>query len=159
MDLYSAALVGLSIAFAAILSIRFGISSAIFEVVAGMILGNLLGVRIEGWLDFLGTFGGLMLTFLAGAEIETRLMKKHLKKSLVIGSISFIAPLLGIFAFTTAFTDWSLMAKLAAGLALTTTSVAVVYAVLTEYDLLKMQIGAVVISVTFVNDVLTLIGI
>jgi len=159
VDLYSAALVGLSIAFAAILSIRFGISSAIFEVVAGMILGNLLGVRIEGWLDFLGTFGGLMLTFLAGAEIETRLMKKHLKKSLIIGSISFIAPLLGIFAFTTAFTDWSLMAKLAAGLALTTTSVAVVYAVLTEYDLLKMQIGAVVISVTFVNDILTLIGI
>lgn len=159
VDLYSAALVSTSIALAAILSIRFRISSAIFEVTAGIILSNFLGVQIESWLDFLGTFGGLMLTFLAGAEIETRLMKKNLKPSLVIGTMSFLAPLLGVVFFLTIFTDWPLITKVAASLALTTTSVAVVYAVLTEYDLLKLQIGSVIIAVTFVNDIMTLIGI
>lgn len=159
VDLYSAALIAASVAVAAILSIRFGISSAIFEVVAGIILGNFLGVQIENWLDFLGTFGGLMLTFLAGAEIETRLLKKNLKMSLGIGTMSFLAPLVGVFLFLTIFTDWAPITKVAASLALTTTSVAVVYAVLTEYDLLKMQIGVMIIGVTFVNDILTLIGI
>jgi len=100
-----------------------------------------------------------MLTFLAGAEIETRLMKMHLKKSLMIGTVSFLAPLFGIVLFLTLFTDWPIMTRVAASMALTTTSVAVVYAVLTEYDLLKTQIGAAIIAVTFVNDILTLIGI
>lgn len=159
VDLYSAALIAASVAIAAILSIRLGISSAIFEVIAGIILGNFLGVQIESWLDFLGTFGGLMLTFLAGAEIEVRLLKKNLKMSLGIGTVSFLAPLIGIFLFLTLFTDWAPLTKIAASLALTTTSVAVVYAVLTEYDLLKMQIGAMIIAVTFVNDILTLLGI
>jgi len=159
VDLYSAALVASAIAIAAVLSVRFRISSAIFEVVAGIILGSILGVKIESWLDFLGTFGGLMLTFLAGTEIETRVMRKNLKPSLIIGTASFLVPLAGEIIFLSVFTDWGLMTMVAASLALTTTSVAVVYAVLTEYDLLKIQIGTMIISVTFVNDILTLAGI
>ncbi|MDI9644778.1 MAG: cation:proton antiporter [Candidatus Verstraetearchaeota archaeon] len=104
VDLVSVALVSAAIAAAAILSVRFNISSAIFEVAAGIVLGNFLGVGIDGWLDFLGTFGGLMLTFLAGAEIETRLMRKNLKVSLVLGSASFLAPLVGEILFFSLFT-------------------------------------------------------
>ncbi|MCQ5377575.1 MAG: cation:proton antiporter [Candidatus Methanomethylicia archaeon] len=159
VDLYAVALVSTAIAIAAILSVRFSISSAIFEVAAGIVLGNFLGVTIDGWLDFLGTFGGLMLTFLAGAEIETRLMKKNLKVSLVVGTMSFLAPLIGEFFFFMIFTNWNITTIMIASLALTTTSVAVVYAVLTEYDLLKLQLGGLIISITFVNDILTLIGV
>ncbi|MEM4658149.1 MAG: cation:proton antiporter [Candidatus Methanosuratincola sp.] len=159
VDLVPVALVSAAIAIAAILSVRFNISSAIFEVAAGIVLGNFLGVGIDGWLDFLGTFGGLMLTFLAGAEIETRLMRKNLKLSLALGSMSFLAPLVGEVLFFSFFTDWGLTTILVASLALTTTSVAVVYAVLTEYDLLKLPLGGAIIAVTFVNDILTLVGV
>ncbi|HJT47437.1 MAG TPA: cation:proton antiporter [Nitrososphaeraceae archaeon] len=159
VELYGAALVAISIAISAILSSRLRISSAIFEVVAGIILGNLLGVKLESWLDFLGTYGGLVLTFLAGAEVEFHILRKKAKASLVIGSLAFIAPLIAEFLFLSIVTNWTLQAKISVGLALTTTSVAVVYAILTEYEIIKLPASRIIIAVTFVNDILTLIGI
>lgn len=159
MDLYSTVLIASAITLAGIISIRLGISSAIVEVAAGLVLGNFLGVKVEAWLDFLGTFGGLTLTFLAGAEIDILLLRKRAKESFTIGSMAFIAPLLGEVLFLSVVTDWPLLTKLAASLALTTTSVAVVYAILTEYEILKLPASRLIIATTFVNDILTLIGI
>lgn len=159
VDLYSAALVSIAIVVAGIVGLRTRVSSSIFEVMAGIILANLLGVSLSSWFDFLGTFGGLVLTFLAGAEVEFVLLKNKAKESLVIGSLAFAAPLLGVFGFLTLATSWTFHARIAAGLALTTTSVAVVYAVLAEYELIKVPFARTIIAVTFVNDILTLIGI
>lgn len=144
---------------AGIVGIKTRISSSIFEVGAGLVLANVLGVGIAPWLDFLGTFGGLVLTFLAGAEVEFVLLKKQAKESFGIGTMAFAAPLIGIVGVLTLFTDWSWQARVAGGLALTTTSVAVVYAVLAEYELIKTPTAKTIIAVTFVNDILTLIGI
>ena len=159
VDLYETALISIAIVTAGILGLRTRISSSIFEVVAGIVLVNLLGVSLSSWFDFLGTFGGLILTFLAGAEVEFALLKNKGKESLVIGSSAFVAPLLGVIGFLTFATSWTFHAKIAAGLALTTTSVAVVYAVLAEYELIKVPFAKTIIAVTFVNDILTLIGI
>ena len=76
VDLYSTALIALVVVFTGVLSIRFHISSSILEAVAGIAMGSFLGVRIEPWLDFLATFGSLMLTFLAGAEVDLSLLEK-----------------------------------------------------------------------------------
>ena len=159
MDLYSTALIAVVVVVTGILSIRLRLSSSILEVAAGLILGSFLGVKIEPWLDFLATFGGLMLTFLAGAEVDLLLLRKGAKPSFTIGIAAFVAPLLGEMIFLSVFTEWSLFAKLAASLALTTTSVAVVYAVLMEYELLDLKASRLIIAATFVNDILTLIGI
>jgi glutathione-regulated potassium-efflux system ancillary protein KefC len=159
VSLYLPALVAAAIVIAGIIGIKSRISSSIFEVGAGLIIANLLGVSLPSWLDFLGTFGGLVLTFLAGAEVEFILLKRQARVSFGIGTLAFVTPLLGIIGFLTIFTNWSWDARLAGGLALTTTSVAVVYAVLTEYELIKLPVAKTIISVTFVNDILTLIGI
>lgn len=159
VDFYSAVLVSIAIVVAGIIGLRTRVSSSIFEVMAGIILANLLGVGLSSWFDFLGTFGGLILTFLAGAEVEFILLKTKAKESLVIGSLSFAAPLLGVFGFLTLMTPWTFHARIAAALALTTTSVAVVYAVLAEYELIKVPFARTIIAVTLVNDILTLIGI
>ena len=159
VELYSSALIGIAIVVAGIIGIRSRISSSIFEVIAGIILGNLLGVKLESWLDFLGTYGGLVLTFLAGAEVEFLLLKKKAKASLTIGTVAFLAPLIGEFLFLSFVSDWSLQAKISVSLALTTTSVAVVYAVLSEYEILKLPASRLIIAITFVNDILTLIAI
>jgi len=112
VELYAASLVAISIAVSAIVSSRLRISSAIFEVLAGVILGNLLGVKLESWLDFLGTYGGLVLTFLAGAEVEFHILRKKAKPSLVIGTLAFIAPLVAEFLFLSVVTNWTLQAKI-----------------------------------------------
>ena len=159
VELYGPALVAASIVVAGILGRRLRISSSIIEVFAGVILVNLLGVKLEPWLDFLGNYGGLVLTFLAGSEVEFLLLKRKAKASFTIGSLAFLVPLLAEFMFLSVVTDWSYEAKIAIGLALSTTSVAVVYAILTEYEITKLPASRVIIAVTFVNDILTLIGI
>lgn len=159
VDLYSTALVAVAVVAAGIVGIKTRVSSSIFEVAAGIVLANALGVGIAPWLDFLGTFGGLVLTFLAGAEVEFVLLRKQAKESFGIGTMAFAAPLIGIVGVLSLFTDWSWQARVAGGLALTTTSVAVVYAVLAEYELIKTPTARTIIAVTFVNDILTLIGI
>jgi Kef-type K+ transport system membrane component KefB len=159
VELYGTALVAVAVLAAGIISLRIKVSSSIIEVFAGVVLANALGVGLAQWLDFLGTFGGLILTFLAGAEIEFSLLRNKAKESVVIGSMAFLAPLVGEFLFLSLVAKWSFQATVAAGLALTTTSIAVVYAILTEYELIKMPFAKTIIGVTFVNDILTLIGI
>lgn len=159
VDLYSTALIALVVVFTGVLSIRFHISSSILEAVAGIALGSFLGVRIEPWLDFLATFGGLMLTFLAGAEVDLSLLRKSAKPSFTIGIMAFVAPLIGEILFLSTLSDWTLISRLAASIALTTTSVAVVYAVILEYELLDLKASKLIIAATFVNDILTLIAI
>lgn len=159
VDLYSTALIALVVVLTGILSIRLGFSSSIFEAAAGIILGSFLGVGIEPWLEFLGTFGGLMLTFLAGAEVDLMLMKNNSKSSLTIGFMAFAAPLAGEVIFLSLFTEWTWLTVLAASIALTTTSVAVVYAVLMEYEIADLRPSKLIIAATFVNDILTLIAI
>jgi Kef-type K+ transport system membrane component KefB len=84
---------------ASIISIRLGISVALIEMFVGVIAGNFLGFHTTPWIDFLATFGSGLLTFLAGAEIDPESLRKHLKPSLVIGSVSFLLPFLGATAF------------------------------------------------------------
>lgn len=159
VELYSSAIIAAAIVIAGILATRIKISSSIIEVGMGILLANVFLVKIESWLEFLATFGGLTLTFLAGAEVESALLKKKAKESGIIGSLAFIAPLIAEVAFLSLITDWSWQTKFAMSLALTTTSIAVVYAVLSEYEMMKVPFARIIIAVTFVNDILTIIGI
>ena len=159
VELYPTAVVAIAVVVAGVIGVKTRISSSIFEVCAGLVIANALGIGIAPWLDFLGTFGGLALTFLAGAEVQFVLLRKQAKQSFGIGSVAFFAPLIGIVTVLTLFTNWSWQARVAGGLSLTTTSVAVVYAVLSEYGMLKTPTAKTIIAVTFVNDILTLLGI
>jgi Kef-type K+ transport system membrane component KefB len=112
VELYGTALVAVAVLAAGIISLRINVSSSIIEVFAGVVLANALGVGLAQWLDFLGTFGGLILTFLAGAEIEFSLLRNKAKESVVIGSMAFLAPLVGEFLFLSLVAKWSFQATL-----------------------------------------------
>ncbi len=159
VELYSSAVIASAIVIAGIIGTRAKISSSIIEVAMGIILANVFLVKMESWLEFLGTFGGLTLTFLAGAEVESALLRRKAKESGIIGSLAFAAPLIAEIAFLSLATDWSWQTKFAMGLALTTTSIAVVYAVLSEYEIIRLPLARLIIAVTFVNDILTIVGI
>ncbi len=60
---------GLALA-ATLLSLRIAISIALLEIMVGVIGGNFLPLQRTEWVNFLAGFGSILLTFLAGAEVE-----------------------------------------------------------------------------------------
>jgi Kef-type K+ transport system membrane component KefB len=142
---------------ASVVSIRLGISVALVEMFVGVIGGNSLGFYTTPWIDFLATFGSGLLTFLAGAEIDPESLRKHLKPSLVIGAVSFFLPFLGAMAFAHYIVGWELHAAQIAGIALSTTSVAVVYAVMVETGLSNTDFGKLILAACFVTDLGTVL--
>lgn len=142
---------------ASLVSIRIGVSVALIEIAMGVIGGNFLGLRATPWIDFLAAFGAVLLTFLAGAEIDPDSLRRHLRVSLAIGAISFALPFAAAFAVADFVLGWSLQASEIAGLALSTTSVAVVYAVMIESGLAAQEIGKLILAACFVTDLGTVL--
>jgi Kef-type K+ transport system membrane component KefB len=150
--------VGLLVFLASIISLRLGLSVAIIEIFLGAIAGN-LGLKTEDWMVYIAQFGGIILTYLAGTEIDIRLFREKFKESFLIGFFSFLIPFIAAFLFTFCITGWSYKAALIAGIALSTTSLAVVYSVLVETGLTKTQIGKMLMAATFVTDMGTALAL
>jgi Kef-type K+ transport system membrane component KefB len=144
---------------ASLISIRLGISVALVEIFVGVIGGNYLGFHPTPWISFLASFGSILLTFLAGAEIDPDSFRKHLAPSLVIGSIAFLLPFAGAMAFALFVAHWELHSAEIAGIALSTTSVAVVYAVMVETGLNNTELGKLILAACFVNDFGTVLAL
>lgn len=149
---YVALIMGLLILVASFISVEAAISVAIIEIAMGVLGGNFLGLHSTPWIDFLAGFGGILLTFLAGAETDPQLMKEKLKESVLIGGISFFAPFLLTFTYCYWVAEWTFKAAEIGGTALSTTSLAVVYAVLVETGLTETKIGKIIMASCFVTD-------
>ena len=144
---------------ASLVSIRLGISVALVEIALGVVGGNFLGLGSTPWIDFLALFGSVLLTFLAGAEIDPGTLRRHLGRSLAIGSVSFALPAAAAFLFARYVAGWDLQAAEIAGIALSTTSVAVVYAVMIESGLATQEIGKLILAACFVTDLGTVVAL
>jgi Kef-type K+ transport system membrane component KefB len=151
-------IVGIIIFLSSLISLRVGLSVAIIESIAGIIAGN-LGLRPEEWMMTLASFGGIILTFLAGAEVDIDLMKNKFKESFLIGFFSFLLPFIGGFLFSFYVFGWSLPASLITGIASSSTSIAVVYSVLLETGLIKTEIGKLLMASTFITNMGTAIAL
>ena len=151
-------IVGLLVLLASLVSLWLGLSVAIIEITLGAIAGN-LGLQTEEWMTYMATFGGILLTYLAGTEIDTRLMKEKFKESFLIGAFSFFAPFIGVFLFAYYIVGWNINSSLIAGIALSTTSLAVVYAVLVETGLNRTELGKILMAATFITDMGTALAL
>jgi Kef-type K+ transport system membrane component KefB len=156
--LIAALWVGLAL-FAAMLSIRVSIAVALVEIGVGVLAGNLLHLRPNDWVNFLASVGSVLLTFLAGAEIDPDVLRANLKESVLIGFFSFLAPGVGAFAVARWIFHWNLHGAEIAGIALSTTSVAVVYAVMIESGLNETGFGKVILAACFVTDLGTVVAL
>lgn len=150
-------LVGITILIASLISLRLGLSVAIIEILLGVVAGNLGIIQTQDWMLFIASFGGILLTFLAGTEIDTDMMRDKFKESFLIGGFSFLVPFIGCFLYTYYVASWNLQAALIAGTALSTTSLAVVYSVLVETNLSQTEIGKILMASTFITDMGTAI--
>jgi Kef-type K+ transport system membrane component KefB len=154
-----AALVALLVCIASVFAVEWALSVAIIEIAAGVFAGNVLGIHGAPWLDFLAQFGGILLTFLAGAEVDPGLLRSKLRTSLLLGGASFLLPFLGAAAYAALVVHWTPRASLIAGVALSTTSLAVVYAVLVETRLNTTEVGKLIMAATFVTDIGTALAL
>ena len=158
-ELLIATIIGFSVLLASMLSVELGLSVAIIEIAAGVIAGNAFGVTSTPWIDFLASFAGIVLTFLAGAEVDPSLLRRKAKESVLIGGLSFLLPLIGAGLFAYAIAGWDLRQAEIAGIAMSTTSLAVVYAVLVETGLTTTEIGKTIMAATFVTDLGTALAL
>ena len=142
---------------ASLVSIRIGISVALVEIALGIVGGNLGVLTTTPFIDFLAAFGAVLLTFLAGAEIDPDSLRRHLRASLAIGVVSFAAPFAAVFLVAYIVLGWDLEAAEIAGLALSTTSVAVVYAVMIESGLASRELGKLILAACFITDLGTVL--
>lgn len=149
---------GVIIFLASLISLYAGFSVSIIEIILGAVAGN-LGLHTEEWMIYLASFGGIILTFLAGTEVDLPLMKEKFKESFLIGFFSFLVPFAGVGLYTYFVSHWSLQAALIAGTALSTTSLAVVYSVLVETGLSKTNIGKLLMASTFITDMATALAL
>jgi glutathione-regulated potassium-efflux system ancillary protein KefC len=152
---------------ATLLSIWLRIATALSEIVVGTVAQLLIGAFVgtallgtnEPWVKFLSGTGAIILTFLAGAELDPVVLRTKWKETAGIGLVGFFAPFLGCAAFARYALGWAPPASWLAGVALSTTSVAVVYAVMLELGLNSTDFGKAVLAACFVNDLGTVIAL
>ena len=144
---------------ASVVSVELGVTVALVELTLGVVAGNVLHLHTQEWLDLIASFASIVLTFLAGMEVDPEYMRDRAKATVGIGIVSFVGPF--AVASLTAFflLDWSTRASLIAGTALSTTSLAVVYAVLVERGLTDTGIGKLLMGATFVTDLCTALAL
>jgi Kef-type K+ transport system membrane component KefB len=152
---------------ATLISIHLRIATALSEIVIGtvaqLVIGAALGsVILAGdatWVKFLSGAGAILLTFLAGAELDPAVFKRQWKEATGIGIVGFTAPFLLCAAAAHWLLGWGELQSWLAGVAMSTTSVAVVYAVMLEFGLNKTDYGKAVLAACFVNDLVTVVAL
>lgn len=144
---------------ASIASVELGITVALLELTLGVVAGNVFDLRSQEWLDFIASFASIVLTFLAGMEVDPQYVWNRARATVGIGAVSFVGPFLVASASAYFLLGWHGKAALIAGIALSTTSLAVVYAVLVERSLTDTSVGKLLMSATFVTDVCTALAL
>ena len=144
---------------AAMGSLYITISAALFEIVVGAIAGNTIGLPLTDWISYIAAFGAVVLTFLAGTDIDPHVVKRNFGSSVSIGLMGFFAPYIGCLLLAHYGLGWPWPQAQIAGIALSTTSVAVVYAVMVETGYNRTELGKIILAACFINDIGTVLAL
>jgi Kef-type K+ transport system membrane component KefB len=158
--------VGLAL-LATLFAIWFRISTALTKIVVGTVAQLIIGAFVvrgglgasTGWITFLAGTGAIVLTFLAGAELDPTIFRTKWKEATTVGLVGFFGPFLGATAVAHYLLHWTTRSSWLAGVALSTTSVAVVYAVMLELGFNTTEFGKAILAACFINDLGTVIAL
>jgi glutathione-regulated potassium-efflux system ancillary protein KefC len=162
----SALWVGLAL-IATLIAIWFHLSTALSEIVVGTVAQLIIGAAFARggllgnteWITFLAGTGAIVLTFLAGAELDPAIFRTKWREAVIIGLAGFFGPFLGCTLIAHFVLHWTVMSSWLCGVALSTTSVAVVYAVMLELGFNTTEYGKAILASCFVNDLGTVIAL
>jgi len=162
----SALWVGLAL-IATLLAIWFKVATALSEIIVGtvaqLVIGAFLGsgglLASTQWVTYLAGTGAIVLTFLAGAELEPTIFRTKWREAVLVGLAGFFGPFLCCTLVGHYVLGWTVRSSWLCGVALSTTSVAVVYAVMLELGLNVTEFGKAILAACFVNDLGTVIAL
>jgi glutathione-regulated potassium-efflux system ancillary protein KefC len=162
----SALWVGLAL-IATLIAIWFHLSTALSEIVVGTVAQLIIGAAFARggllgnteWITFLAGTGAIVLTFLAGAELDPAIFRTKWREAVIIGLAGFFGPFLGCTLIAHFVLHWTVISSWLCGVALSTTSVAVVYAVMLELGFNTTEYGKAILASCFVNDLGTVIAL
>ncbi|WHZ26863.1 MAG: Na+/H+ antiporter [Nitrospira sp.] len=151
----------------ALIASSLRLSIALVEICAGVViaagleffeLSHVLAADSE-WVKFLAASGAVVLTFLAGAELDPDIVRMKLAEISIVGFVGFMAPFLGCTAVAYYLLGWDANASWLCGVALSTTSMAVIYAVMLETGFNRTEFGKGILASCFVTDLGTVIAL
>ncbi|VVM04446.1 Na(+)/H(+)-K(+) antiporter GerN [Methylacidimicrobium cyclopophantes] len=138
---------------AAVVALHFRVSVALMEVLIGILMSHLLKLaEPTEWMVFLARLGSVTLAFLAGTEIDPVVFRRQALSSLSIGILSFLFPFGLVYLIAHFVLGWNVAQSLIAGIALATTSVAIVYTAVVEKGMEATRFGQLLLSSCFVTD-------
>ena len=155
-ELFSLSVVSVLVAASALLAEALAVPSAVLEIVLGVAAG-LSGVPVSGVLDTLGVVGSVFIMYMAGLEVEPRLLYRHARTSLIAGLASFAVPALATYAVMRLL-GYSGAEAVLASIGVATTSVAVVYSIIRRGGFIRRPAGQVILATAMVADVASIVA-
>jgi glutathione-regulated potassium-efflux system ancillary protein KefC len=153
--------------FASLASSWLRMTTAVVEIMVGVAAGWVFAVLFEpqwlgggeSWVKFVAGAGAMMLTFLAGAELEPSVFREKWKEAGAVGFVSFFVPFVGCTAGAHYLLEWDFRASLIAGIAMSGTSVAVVYSAMLAHGFNRTLYGKTVLAACFITDLGTVLAL
>ncbi|WP_456472849.1 cation:proton antiporter [Methanocaldococcus sp.] len=137
---------------------RFKIPAITSLIIAGIIIGpyGLNILQIDETLKAFAEFGAIMLMFLAGLEVDNETLKREFKNSLILSFFSILIPGIGGY-FIGKLIGLDFIGSLLLSVIFSSHSVAIVYSLLEELNLIKSKLGTLILSSTVIVDLITLL--
>lgn len=138
------------------MGIRYNIYTVFLEIFAGFVLGNIIGADLPENIVILSDIGVLALMFMAGLEVDFKTLSDKWRKSVWLGSMSYIVPFIFIFFLTFFLFGESMNIALLSSIALVPASVGIVYSLLRT----KGPLGSrrkMILSSVMITDLLSMI--
>jgi glutathione-regulated potassium-efflux system ancillary protein KefC len=145
---------------AAFLASLVRLPTAVCEIVVGALaplaLAPLLGPHAlepsKSWIVFLAGAGSLLLTFLAGSELDADMLRATWREAATIGLLAFALPCVGVAAAAHSLLAWHGKAVWIAAVALATGSVSVVYTIMLDLGLNHTRLGRSLLAASYVDN-------
>jgi glutathione-regulated potassium-efflux system ancillary protein KefC len=152
---------------AAFISTWLRISTSLCEIVIGAVAAVALRSFFASdvlqpsapWVAFLAGAGAMLLTFLAGTELDPELLRSKWKEAAFVGLVGFLAAFLGIAAVARWLLGWTAAESLIAGIVLSTGSVSLVYTIMRERGISQTSLAKGILAASYLNNLLTAIAL
>ena len=142
---------------------KYGVPVLGAEILSGILFGAVTGALTASTPGFelitsFAAIGLMLIMFEAGLELKPKSIKEHAGEVAEIGLATFFIPLLTGIGFGLLL-DLGLFASVLIGITVSTTSLGLIHPLLEEYELLDTEDGQVVLSVTVLNDIMSVLAL
>ena len=149
-------IVSLLIVSVGVFCLEFAFPIALGEFLAGIVGGFFIDADDLPWLPFISHLGLLSIMFVAGFEVDVRILRLNFYKNFIVGILAFASPFALVFVVGS-FARLPLFEVVILSLSLSTTSLAIVFTIIKNSNLSQQPEGQILLGSAMVVDLLSVI--